>query len=203
MFQELSDKIATREVIKVLGDEVRLRLDDLGNGMTDLSGLVKDLPEQHSAQASLLEENLAAALVAALRDDNQKHFDTIVDNLFEMENKLHGIKKLVKKGGGEEAEDIGLKTVMDRVEGVSQRLENVQGVLENSLGGEGGAGGGLDTALLLAEIRKRSETTSQEMYKAVHNVQRRLLEEHVSKLFLCASRAFYELAIFLEKMQIS
>ena len=68
------DKIATKEVIKVLGDEVQLRLDDLGNGMTDLSGLVKDLLEQHSAQASLLEENLATALVATLRDDNQKHF---------------------------------------------------------------------------------------------------------------------------------
>ena len=48
--QELSDKIATREVVKALGDEMRVRIDDLANGMTEINGLVKEQPEQASAQ---------------------------------------------------------------------------------------------------------------------------------------------------------
>jgi len=179
--QELSEKVATREVVKSIGDEIRQRMVDVGNGLTDLGGLVKEIPDQHSAQNTVLEENLAAAVLASMKEDSQKHFDGINDSLFEVENKLHGIKKLVKRGGGaEEKEEVGLKGVLDRVEEVSRRLETVQAVLENTAGGKEQ---GLDTALVLAEVRKRAESEgldrlSQDMFKAVHNVQGRLLVEH-------------------------
>ena len=48
--QELSDKIATREVVRALGEEMRVRIGDIGNGLTEINGLVKDHPEQASAQ---------------------------------------------------------------------------------------------------------------------------------------------------------
>ena len=129
----------------------------------------------------LLEENLATNLAVALREDSQKHFDGINDALFDMENKLHGIKRLVKKGG-DDSDEAGLKNVLERVEGVSRRLETVQGVLETR-GTGGGDGQSFDVALVLTEVRKRAEAESldrhsQDLFKAVHNVQRRLLEEH-------------------------
>ena len=176
--------------MKSIAEEIRHRMNDVCTGMTDLVGLVKDIPDQYTAGSALLEENLAASIVASLRDENQKHFDGINDALFEMENKLHGIKKLVKKGGGggEDGDELGWKNVMERIECVSGRLESVQGVLENSLSQEG-EGRGFDVALVLTEVRKRAESDaldrlSQDMFKAIHNVQRRLLEEHVSELNL-------------------
>ena len=134
-------------------------------------------------QLGVLEENLATNLAAALREDNQKHFDSINDALFDMENKLHGIKRLVKKGG-DDFDDVGFKNVLERVEGVSKRLETVQAVLEaRGSGGGGGESQNFDVALVLTEVRKRAEAESldrlsQDLFKAVHNVQRRLLEEH-------------------------
>ena len=177
--------------MKSIAEEIRHRMNDVCTGMTDLVGLVKDIPDQYTAGSALLEENLAASIVASLRDENQKHFDGINDALFEMENKLHGIKKLVKKGGGgggEDGDELGWKNVMERIECVSGRLESVQGVLENSLSQEG-EGRGFDVALVLTEVRKRAKSDaldrlSQDMFKAIHNVQRRLLEEHVSELNL-------------------
>ena len=82
-------------------------------------------------------------------------------------------------GGG------GGKATLERVEAVSKRLEAVQTVLENSLGS---GGRDFDVALLLSEVRKKAEESSlhqhsQDMSKAVHNVQRRLLEELVTLYF--------------------
>ena len=46
-----------------------------------------------------------------------------------------------------------------------------------------------ETELLLEEIRKRAESESldrlsQDMFKSMHNVQQRLLEEHVSVQYM-------------------
>ena len=141
------------------------------------------------------------------REDNKRHFDALTDSVFDLETKLHAIKKMLKKGGGQDGDGGdgdtsgagsagaggGLKNFIIRVESVCKRLETVQGALENCGGGVAGVGGtnggggtGFDTALLLAEIRKRAESESidrlsQDFFKSIHNVQRRLLEEHVSK----------------------
>merc|ERR1711962_771394 len=61
-------------------------------------------------------------------------------------------------------------------------LEATDSQEENSGGARVGARERLGTALLLTEIRKKADSESvqkmsQEMYKAIHNVQRRLLEE--------------------------
>lgn len=187
-FQELADKVSTKEALKAFTEDVKFRMMDIGNGMTELksntasSGGVDD-----STKLRELEDNIAAAVTASLRDDIQKNFETINDTLDEMEAKLHGVKRLVSNRRGDDANEAGGSRLMERVEVVSRRLESVQAALEAS-GGVGGAagqggGGGFDTALLLEEIRKRAETDSldrlsQDMFKSMHNVQQRLLEEH-------------------------
>merc|ERR1719427_640339 len=79
---------------------------------------------------------------------------------------------------------------MEKINNVVEKLGHVQAALETDVVGEGrdvGMGNPrekLGTALLLTEIRKRADGESvaklrQEMFTAVHNVQRRLLEEQV------------------------
>ena len=58
IFQELSEKVATREVVKAIGEEIRQRMEDVGNGLTDMSALVKEIPDQYSAQNTVLEVDL-------------------------------------------------------------------------------------------------------------------------------------------------
>ena len=69
---------------------------------------------------------------------------------------------------------------------VADKLSGVQSAIETGLMSGGEEREQLGTALLLTEIRKRAdvETISKlkkEMFTAVHNVQRRLLEEQVSR----------------------
>jgi hypothetical protein len=64
----------------------------------------------------------------------------------------------------------------------------VQAAVEASVveGGGGGADkGNLNLGLVLQEVRRRADSDTlarhtQDIFKAVHNVQKRLLEEHVS-----------------------
>merc|ERR1719430_2898140 len=115
-----------------------------------------------------------------------------------MNGKLGYIKRYVRFGG-KEVDDIGegepgsasLDNLMEQITGVASRLAGMQSALEleatdsqeeNSGGARVGARERLGTALLLTEIRKKADSESvqkmsQEMYKAIHNVQRRLLEE--------------------------
>lgn len=216
--QDLKDKAATREVVRVLGDELRARLVDLTNGLTQVSTCLSDMPDQLATQTAALEENLAASLAVTLRDDNRKNCEQVLEALEELEGKLHAVKKALKRGsGGGGAEGgaavsgpasaaaaanapggaVNLETVLERVVGVAAKLEAVQAAVEATIteaavgreGGGGSGGGGGDKSsllsmnLLLGEVRKRADSESlallsQDMFKAVHNVQTRLLEEH-------------------------
>merc|ERR1719430_2069850 len=115
-----------------------------------------------------------------------------------MNGKLGYIKRYVRFGG-KEVDDIGegepgsasLDNLMEQITGVASRLAGMQSALEleatdsqeeNSGGARVGARERLGTALLLTEIRKKADSESvqkmsQEMYKSIHTVQRRLLEE--------------------------
>jgi hypothetical protein len=160
------------------------------------------MPEQLSAQSATLEENLSASLLASLRDDNRKNCEQVLETLEDLEGKLHSVKKALKRTGGSDGGSAGatpslggggvvnLDTVLERVAGVAGRLEAVQAAVEANI--TEGAGvleksnnSSLSMALLLTEVRKRADSESlailsQDMFKAVHNVQKRLLEEHVS-----------------------
>jgi hypothetical protein len=63
----------------------------------------------------------------------------------------------------------------------------VQAAVEASVveGGSGADKGNLNLGLVLQEVRRRADSDTlarhtQDIFKAVHNVQKRLLEEHVS-----------------------
>ena len=208
-FQELADKVSTKEAMKAFFEDIKFRLSDIGNGLSDMKGLGGGGGGTGSSQLNTreLEDNLAAAVSAALRDENQKSFDTVTDNLFdieaklrEIENKLHGIKRLVSTSGrrGDDgasgSESANSSRLLDRVEVVARRLESVQTAVENCGNGAVGVGAGdndpsFHVQLLLEEIRKRAESESldrlsQDLFKSIHNVQQRLLEEHVSLISL-------------------
>ena len=104
--------------------------------------------------------------------------------------KLGTIKSSVKVRSREGSEEAGedetnnIESVVEKINEVADKLSGVQSALETGLMSGGEEREQLGTALLLAEIRKRAdlETISKlkkEMFTAVHNVQRRLLEEQV------------------------
>ena len=166
------------------------------------TSLTTDLPDQLTS----LEENLAANLAVTLRDDSRKNFEQVLEALEELEGKLHAVKKALKRsnngaesgvGGAASnaAAGVSLDTVLERVVGVATRLETVQAAVEANItgaadgaaekNGNSSSGNGLSMALLLGEVRKRADSESlallsQDLMKSVHNVQKRLLEEHVS-----------------------
>ena len=124
------------------------------------------------------------------------HWDDLMNEIDQILGKLATIKRYVKFGvkegqeEGEEGEQTTLDTVMEKINNVVEKLGHVQAALETDVVGEGSDVGignpreKLGTALLLTEIRKRADGESvaklrQEMFTAVHNVQRRLLEEQV------------------------
>ena len=203
-FQELADKVSTKEAMKAFFEDVKFRLSDIGNGLSDIKGLGGGGGSGNSQfNTRELEDNLTAAVAAALRDENQKSFETVTDNLFdieaklrEIENKLHGIKRLVSTSGrrGDDgasgSESANSSRLLERVEVVARRLESVQTAVENCGNGGVVAGAGdndpsFHVQLLLEEIRKKAESESldrlsQDLFKSMHNVQQRLLEEHVS-----------------------
>ena len=160
--QELSDKVSTKEALKAFIDDVKFRLSDIGNGLSDLKGSGFGAGGGGSLNTRDLEDNLAVAVTAALREDNQTHFNTITDTLEELEVKLKSIKRLVSAGSSmrgiaEENGEGGSSRLLERVESVSRRLESVQAALENAGGGGGGnldgGAGGFHTQLILQEIR--------------------------------------------------
>merc|ERR1719150_1479833 len=81
-----------------------------------------------------------------------------------------------------EGEANNIESVVQKMNDVADKLSGVQSAIETGLMSGGEEREQLGTALLLTEIRKRAdvETISKlkkEMFTAVHNVQRRLLEE--------------------------
>ncbi len=77
----------------------------------------------------LLEENLSASLLVALRDDSKKHAHQILESLEELEGQVHAMKRALKRsGGGTEgvAGTVSLDVLLERVVGVAGRLEAVQ-----------------------------------------------------------------------------
>ena len=85
-----------------------------------------------------------------------------------------------------EGEANNIESVVQKMNDVADKLSGVQSAIETGLMSGGEEREQLGTALLLTEIRKRAdvETISKlkkEMFTAVHNVQRRLLEEQVSR----------------------
>ncbi len=77
----------------------------------------------------LLEENLSASLLVALRDDSKKHAHQILESLEELEGQVHAMKRAMKRSGGGTEGVVGtvsLDVLLERVVGVAGRLEAVQ-----------------------------------------------------------------------------
>ena len=79
--QELSDKIATREVVRALGEEMRVRIGDIGNGLTEINGLVKDHPEQSSAQVNQVNIIIEYGVIQQYRTEDSDHVGIILKSL--------------------------------------------------------------------------------------------------------------------------
>ena len=169
---------------------------------------LKDMPDQLTALEENLATNLAVTLRDDNRQNAEQVLETLEDlegkvHALKKTFKRNGGGAEGAVGGANAAAGgggvgVSLDTLLDRVAGVVQRLEAVEAALEANIaersGGVGGAGAeksssssssSLGLALVLAEVRKKADSESldrlsQDMFKAVHNVQKRLLEEHVS-----------------------
>jgi len=190
---EVGDRMVTKRGFESGQEEVRQRLTKMASG-------IDSIPDEFGSQAAAMEENLCVNVVGSVKDVFKQHWDDLMNEVDQILGKLATIKRYVKFGvkegqeEGEEGEQTTLETVMDKINKVAEKLGHVQAALETDVvGGEGVEAAGpavgsprekLGTALLLTEIRKRADSESvarlrQEMFTAVHNVQRRLLEEQV------------------------
>jgi len=191
---EVGDRMVTKRGFESGQDEVRQRLTTIASGITSI-------PDEFGSQAAAMEENLCVNVVGSVKDVFKQHWDDLMNEVDSILGKLATIKRYVKYGvkegqeEGEEGEQITLETVMDKINKVAEKMCDVQTALEvEAVEGDAAESAGaavgssprekLGTALLLTEIRKRADNESvaklrQEMFTAVHNVQRRLLEEQV------------------------
>ena len=186
---EVGDRMVTKRVYESGQEELRQRLTKMASG-------IDSIPDEFGSQAAAMEENLCVNVVGSVKSVFKDHWDDLMNEIDQILGKLATIKRYVKFGvkegqeEGEEGEQTTLDTVMEKINNVVERLSHVQAALETDAVGEGSDVGigtpreKLGTALLLTEIRKRADGESvaklrQEMFTAVHNVQRRLLEEQV------------------------
>jgi len=186
---EVGDRMVTKRVFESGQEELRQRLTKMASG-------IDSIPDEFGSQAAAMEENLCVNVVGSVKNVFKDHWDDLMNEVDQILGKLATIKRYVKFGvkegqeEGEEGEQTTLETVMEKINNVVEKLGQVQAALETDVVSEGGEGGignpreKLGTALLLTEIRKRADGESvaklrQEMFTAVHNVQRRLLEEQV------------------------
>eukprot|EP00092_Neocalanus_flemingeri_P017244 GFUD01018647.1.p1 GENE.GFUD01018647.1~~GFUD01018647.1.p1 ORF type:complete len:1673 (+),score=562.04 GFUD01018647.1:126-5144(+) len=191
---EVGDRMVTKRGFESGQEEVRQRLTKIASGITSI-------PDEFGSQAAAMEENLCVNVVGSVKDVFKQHWDDLMNEVDQILGKLATIKRYVKYGvkdgqeEGEEGEQTTLETVMEKINKVAEQMGNVQAaleveVVEGDVSETAGAAVGssprekLGTALLLTEIRKRADNESvarlrQEMFTAVHNVQRRLLEEQV------------------------
>lgn len=191
---EVGDRMVTKRGFESGQEEVRQRLTTIASGITSI-------PDEFGSQAAAMEENLCVNVVGSVKDVFKQHWEDLMNEVDQILGKLATIKRYVKYGvkdgqeEGEEGEQTTLETVMEKINKVAEKLGDVQAaleveVVEGDVTEAAGAAVGssprekLGTALLLTEIRKRADNESvarlrQEMFTAVHNVQRRLLEEQV------------------------
>eukprot|EP00090_Calanus_glacialis_P004110 TRINITY_DN13042_c0_g1_i1.p1 TRINITY_DN13042_c0_g1~~TRINITY_DN13042_c0_g1_i1.p1 ORF type:complete len:1677 (-),score=602.43 TRINITY_DN13042_c0_g1_i1:383-5413(-) len=190
---EVGDRMVTKRGFESGQEEVRQRLTKMASG-------IDSIPDEFGSQAAAMEENLCVNVVGSVKDVFKQHWEDLMNEVDQILGKLATIKRYVKFGvkegqeEGEEGEQTTLETVMEKINKVAEKLGHVQAALETDVVGSDGVDAAgpalgsprekLGTALLLTEIRKRADSESvarlrQEMFTAVHNVQRRLLEEQV------------------------
>jgi len=189
---EVGDRMVTKRGFESGQEEVRQRLTKMASG-------IDSIPDEFGSQAAAMEENLCVNVVGSVKNVFKEHWDDLMNEVDQILGKLATIKRYVKFGvkegqeEGEEGEQTTLETVMEKINKVAEKLGHVQAALETDVVGDAGEAAApvagsprekLGTALLLTEIRKRADHESvaklrQEMFTAVHNVQRRLLEEQV------------------------
>ena len=192
-----------RDIVREIGDRMvtRRNWDSLQEKITEIRNGIGSIPDEFGCQAAAMEENLCVNVTGSVREVIKENMEELSSEMDRVNGKLSYIKRYVKFGGkdvDDEAEGgsgANLETVMVQLQEVAGRVADMAAALEaeatdtSGQGGEGSprAGGRerLGTALLLTEIRKKADSEcvqklSQEMFKSVHNVQRRLLEEQVS-----------------------
>jgi len=196
---ETSSTIANvSNVVKEIGDRMvtKRSWESLQDKLMEIRENLARVPDEFGSQAAALEENLCVNVQGSVREVINHAMEELMTEMDGMNGKLGYIKRYVRFGGKEvddvsenEPGNVGLDNLMEQITGVAARLEDMQAALEveategqEENPGRAGARERLGTALLLTEIRKKADSESvqklsQEMYKSIHTVQRRLLEE--------------------------
>ena len=174
--QEVGDRMITSRVFTNSQQEIRKQLSDLQNS-------VGNSPDDLGGQTVAMAENLCANVEKSVRDVFKQHWEELMTEIDQITGKLGTRQGSVEAGEGEAN---NIESVVQKMNDVADKLSGVQSAIETGLMSGGEEREQLGTALLLTEIRKRAdvETISKlkkEMFTAVHNVQRRLLEEQVSR----------------------
>merc|ERR1719350_116169 len=187
-------------VVKEIGDRMvtKRSWDSLQDKLIEIRENLARVPDDFGRQAAALEENLCVNVQGSVREVINHAMEEMMTEMDGVNGKLGYIKRYVRFGGKEvddvsenEPGNVGLENLMEQITGVAARLADMQAALEveategqEENSGRAGARERLGTALLLTEIRKKVDSESvqklsQEMYKSIHTVQRRLLEEQV------------------------
>lgn len=186
IMQEVGDRMITARVFTNSQQELRKQLAEVQNS-------IGNIPDDFGSQAAAMEENLCANVENTVKDVFKQHWEELMNEIDQILGKLGSIKRFVKARsregsveGGEGGENPSLESVVHKLNDVAEKLSGLQGALETGMMSgderEGGSREQLGTALLLTEIRKRADVDTisklkKEMFTAVHNVQKRLLEE--------------------------
>ena len=190
VMQEVGDRMITTRVFTNSQQELRKQLSDVEKS-------ISNIPDDFGSQAAAMEENLCANVENTVKEVFKQHWDELMNEIDQILGKLGSIKRFVKTRSregsveGGEGETPSTESVLQKINDVADKLSGVQSALETGLmsGEENNTGNRdqLSSALLLTEIRKRADLDSisklkKEMFTAVHNVQRRLLEEQVTSV---------------------
>ena len=187
--QEVGNRMITNRVFNNSLEELRRQL-------SDVQSSIGSFPDDISSQVTTMEENICTNVENTVKDVFKQHWEELMNEIDQILGKLTHIKRFIKArsregsvDGGEE-ETPNMESVVQKINDVAEKLSAVQSAMETGLMSSEESNGNkeqLSSVILLTEIRKRADVDSinklkKEMFTAVHNVQRRLLEDQVIHL---------------------